>query len=59
MRSGDQWLGSAALTLALLALAAVGAEAQHAAPEHNMRLVAHDDLQARSAHQPAVSMNLQ
>ncbi|HEV8436592.1 MAG TPA: hypothetical protein VGT40_00695 [Methylomirabilota bacterium] len=46
--------GGAALGLALLAMTAVEGHAQHAASAHDMRLVGHDDLQARSAYQPTI-----
>ena len=46
--------GVGAVALALLAVATGTLEAQHAASEHDMARVGHDDLQARSAYQPVI-----
>jgi len=54
MSPGRRVLPTAGLALLLVAMAAMGSEAQHAASGHDMRLVGHDDLQSRSAYQPVI-----
>jgi hypothetical protein len=54
MNDSGRRLSRAILGLLLLAITPMAARAQHAASSHDMRLVGHDDLQARSAYQPLV-----
>jgi hypothetical protein len=54
MPFGSRYLAGAALALSALALGVLPVQAQHAESARDMRLVGHDDLQARSAYQPVV-----
>ena len=54
MGSISRFLVAGTLAVASLIFTTADLEAQHAASAHDMRLVGHDDLQARSAYQPVI-----